>query len=571
MTETDLPAFEVTVKGVKLEPLAAADVLEVDVYEEINKHGRLTLLVQNWNADERAVRHSDAGPFEPGADIEIALGYHSDLATVFAGVICSLTAHFPATSRPTLRIEARSKSILMEHPTRSRQLDESSDSDVANAVAADYALTVDAADGVTRPAVVSDRISDWDFLKARAQELGWVTYVRADTLVLRPPASDDSEVELIYTRSLIELHLTQDITRAIDSAVGVSWDTSYLEAVEAEQGATSADVKVGSRASHDAAVGQAGWPLRTQRSESPAEGASDAADARAVGLQRWSALEHYYGTAVAAGNPAIRCDQWLTITGVGTRLSGPHYVSAARHRLSSAGYLTEVQLGLPPQLRPAVDRRVMSGALSVATVESLDDPESANRVKIRLPWREDNGDGVWARVAALDAGDGFGTVFIPQTGQEVLVGFVDGASQHPVVLGSLYNGKQAPPITVDPGANAIRAIVTPGGHTLTLDDDTPTFTLTSGKGNSVVLDDSASSIVLTHKDSGNALTVSADGIEFNAAQGDIVLKAAAGSIKLDAVKIEGKASGPSKLESSATFDLSASGPLGLKGALVNIN
>lgn len=571
MAETDLPAFEVKVKGAKLEPLTAADVLEVDVHEEVNKHGRLTLLVQNWNADERAVRHSDSGPFVPGADIEVALGYHSDLTTVFAGVICSLTAHFPAASRPTLRIEARSKSILMEHPPRSRQLDESSDSDVANAVAADYSLTVDGADGVTRPAVVSDRICDWDFLKARAQELGWVTYVRANTLVLRPSASDDPEVELVYTQSLVELHLTQDITRAIDSAVGVSWDTSSLEAAESEEGATSADVKLGGRAAHDAAVSDAGWPLRTERDESPAEGASDAADARAVGRQRQAALGHYYGTAVSPGNPAIRCDQWLTITGVGTRLSGPHYVSAARHRLSSAGYRTEVQLGLLPALFPAVDPRAKAGALVLATVESLDDPDKANRVKVRLPWREDSGDGVWARVAALDAGDGFGTVFIPQTGQEVLVGFVDGASQHPVVLGSLYNGKQAPPITIDPGANTIRTIVTPGGHTLTLDDDTPTFTLTSGKGNSVALDDSASSIVLTHKDSGNALTVSADGIELNVATGDIVLKAAAGAVKLDSMTIEGKATGPSKLESSATFDLTASGPLGLKGALVNIN
>ena len=571
MAETDLPAFEVKVKGEKLTPLTAADVLEVDVHEEVNKHGRLTLLVQNWNADERAVRHSDLGPFVPGADIEVALGYHSDLTSVFAGVICSLTAHFPAQSRPTLRIEARSKSILMEHPPRSRQFDESSDTDVANALAADYSLSVDSADGVTRPAVVSDRISDWDFLKARAQELGWVTYVRANTLVLRPPASDDPTVELIYTQSLVELHLTQDITRAIDSAVGVSWDTSSLEASESEEGATSADVQLGGRAAHDAAVGDAGWPLRTERAESPAEGANDAAAARAVGRQRRAALGHYYGTAVSPGNTAIRCDQWLTITGVGTRLSGPHYVSAARHRFSAAGYRTEVQLGLPPALLPVLNPRAKAGALVLATVESLDDPESANRVKVRLPWREDSGDGVWARVAALDAGDGFGTVFVPQTGQEVLVGFVDGASQHPVVLGSLYNGTQAPPITIDPGTNAIRTIVTPGGHALTLDDDTPTFTLTSGKGNSIALDDSASSIVLTHKDSGNALTVSADGIELNVAQGDIVLKAAAGAVKLDSMTIEGKATGPSKIESSATFDLTASGPLGLKGALVNIN
>ena len=567
--DTDLPAFEVKVDGTKLEPLVAADVIEVDVHEEVNRHARLTLLMQNWDPDRRAVRHSDDGPIKPGAAIDVALGYHSELTPVFHGVVSAMTAHFPASSAPTLRVEARSKSILLEHPPRSRQLDQGTDADVAAAIASDYSLSADAADGVTRDAVVSDRQSDWDFLKTRARELGWVTYVRGDTLVLRPPSGDEPRVELAFTKSLVELHLTQDITRAVDSVVGVGWDIASLEASEAEEGAASADVKLGDRAAHDAAIGDAGWPKRTERAESPAVAANDAVDAIAVGRQRRTALSHYFGNGVTHGDPTIRCDQWMTISGVGTRLSGPHYVSAARHRLSADGYRTEFQVGLPPALVPAPERPTRG--LELGTVESLDDPDSANRVRVRLPWRHDDGDGVWARVASLDAGDGFGTVFIPQTGQEVLVGFVDGAADHPVVLGSLYNGTQAPPITIDPDANAIRTIVTPGGHTVTLDDDAPLVSVTSGKGHSVVVDDSDSKIVLTHKDSSNTVTVSADGIELNAAKGDIVLKASGGAVKLDSMTIEGKANGPSKIESSATFDLTASGPLGLKGALVKIN
>ncbi len=567
---TDLPAFEVTVGGAKLEPLVAADVIELDVHEEVNRHGRLTVLIHNWDPDQRKVRYSDDGPFAPGAGIAVALGYHSDLANVFDGVICSLTAQFPQGGAPVLRIEARSRSILMEHPPRSRQLAESSDADLANAIAADYSLTADAADGVTRPAVVSDRVSDWDVLKARARELGWVTYVRGDSLVLRPPSTAEPELELVYTQSLVELHLTQDITRAVDSVVGTGWDTAALEATESEEGAAAADVKLGDRAAHDTAVSDAGWPLRTERAESPAVPASDAADAIAVGRQRRAALAHYSGTGVTHGNAAIRCDQWLTVTGVGTRLSGPHYVSAARHRLSTSGYRTEFQVGVPPRLAPAAESVARGGPLVLATVESLDDPDSANRVRVRLPWRKDDGEGVWARVATLDAGDGFGTVFVPNTGQEVLVGFVDGAADHPVVLGSLHNGTQPPPITIDPDKNAIRAIVTPGGHTITLDDDSPKITLETSNGNSVVINDDDSKIVLTHS-SANAVTLSDDGIELNAAKGDIVLKAASGAVKIDAKSIEGKASGPSKLESSATFDLTASGPLGLKGALVKIN
>ncbi|MGH3362638.1 MAG: hypothetical protein ACRDOM_09305, partial [Nocardioides sp.] len=260
--QQDRPAFEVRVSDTALEPLVAADVVEIDVHEEVGRHGRLSLVVQNWDADARAVRHSDDGLFAPGAPIAVSLGYHAELVTVFDGVIASLTTHFPRGGRPVLRVEGRARSILLDHPTRSRQLADVSDADVASAIAADYALAADAADGVTRPFVVSDRISDWELLKRRAAELGWVTYVRADSLVLRPPAEKEDPIQLDYTRSVVELQLTQDLTGAIDAAVGVAWDLDSLEATESEQGAGAAGLDVGDRPAHDAAVGDAGWALR---------------------------------------------------------------------------------------------------------------------------------------------------------------------------------------------------------------------------------------------------------------------------------------------------------------------
>ena len=568
--ERDRPAFEVRVADTALEPLVAADVVEIDIHEEVGRHGRLSLIVQNWDADARAVRHSDDGPFVPGSAIAVSLGYHAELVTVFDGVIASLTTHFPRGGRPVLRVEGRARSILLDHPPRSRQLADVSDADVASAIAADYSLTTDAADGVTRPFVVSDRVSDWELLKQRAAELGWVTYVRGDTLVLRPPAAREDPIELDYTRSVVELHLTQDLTRAIDAAVGVSWDLDSLEAAESEQAAGAADLDVGDRPGHDAAVGDAGWPLRDSRAESPATTAADEADARAVAHQRTATLAHCFGRGVVHGDPKLRSDGWVTITGVGERMSGPHFVTATRHRLSAAGYQTELQVGSPPALLPPTARTDRGLALGV--VEALDDPESLNRVRVRFPWRADGGDGVWARLANADAGDGYGAVLVPDVGQEVLVGFVDGDPSVPVVLGSLYNGAQQPPLVVDAEKNAVRALVTPDGHTLRFEDgDSASVALESGKGHSVVLDDKDSALVLTHADSGNTIRLSADGIELEAAQGDITLTSSAGTITLESLKLEAKASGPSKIESSATFDLKASGSLGLKGSLVTIN
>ncbi|HOT57348.1 MAG TPA: hypothetical protein PL014_09400, partial [Ornithinibacter sp.] len=303
--QPDRPEVEVTVDDRALEPLVEADVIEVDVHEEVGKHGRCTLLVQNWDADVRAVRHSDKGPFVPGAAIGVSLGYHAALKPVFEGVVTALTAHFSG-GRPVLRVEARSRSILLAHPPRSRVLADVSDADVASAVAADYDLTTDAEVGVTREAVVSDRVSDWDFLLARAQRLGWVLYVRGTTLVMRPPAQTENPPEFEYTRSLVELHLTDDLTHAIDTATGVGWDPAALETVESEQSSSAAAIDTGDRSDHAAAVGKTSWPLRSARDESAAETAADAADARAVGRQRDAALAHLHGRGVVLGDPTLR-------------------------------------------------------------------------------------------------------------------------------------------------------------------------------------------------------------------------------------------------------------------------
>ena len=575
----DRPAFEVRVAGTAVTPQIAADVVEIDVHEEVCRHGRLTLLLQNWDADTRTVRHSDTAPFTPGAAIAVSMGYHDQLRDVFDGVVVSLTTHFPRDGRPVLRVEGRSRSILLDHPARSRQLEKVNDAGVAAAVAADYSLTTDAADGVTRPFVVSDRISDWAMLTRRAAELGWVTYVRGTTLVLRPPARKNAPVALEYTTSLVELHLTQDISASVDSVVGVAWDIDTLSAATSQQGSGAAGIDVGDRADHARAVRAAGWPLRDARLESPAVQATAEADARAAGAQRRAALAHYTGTGVVEGDPGLRCDAWVTIAGVGSRMSGPHYVTATRHRLSGRGYVTEFQVGTPPSLRPPPEKSAapqgssgQGSGLLLGVVEALDDPESLNRVRVRLPWRQDSGNGVWARQSCLDAGDGYGAVFVPTPGQEVVVGFVDGDPAMPVVLGSLFNGTQKPPLVVDAKTDAVRTLVSPQGHAIRMEDgDAAAVTVGTGKGNALVLDDAGSQITVTHKDSGNAITLSSKGIELTAAMGDIVLTCSGGTVKIDSATLKATTTGAVAIDSSAGADLRASGSLGLKGSLVTIN
>jgi type VI secretion system secreted protein VgrG len=74
------------------------------------------------------------------------------------------------------------------------------------------------------------------------------------------------------------------------------------------------------------------------------------------------------------------------------------------------------------------------------------------RVKVRFLWDASPGladsASAWVRVMQPWAGNGWGHVTIPRVGQEVVVGYVDGNPNEPVVLGTLYNGTHKPPYTL---------------------------------------------------------------------------------------------------------------------------
>ena len=74
------------------------------------------------------------------------------------------------------------------------------------------------------------------------------------------------------------------------------------------------------------------------------------------------------------------------------------------------------------------------------------------RVKVKFPWdrraEEDENSSPWLRVAQVWAGPGWGGLFIPRIGQEVIVQFAEGNPDRPVVIGALYNGDNQVPYTL---------------------------------------------------------------------------------------------------------------------------
>lgn len=105
-----------------------------------------------------------------------------------------------------------------------------------------------------------------------------------------------------------------------------------------------------------------------------------------------------------------------------------------------------------PEPRP---RPVMAGLQSALVTGPSGEEihtDEYGRVKIRFPWdragKRDDGSSCWARVLQPFGGAWGGTWFLPRVGDEVMVAFVDGDPDRPIVVGSVYNAEGKPPFAL---------------------------------------------------------------------------------------------------------------------------
>lgn len=196
--------------------------------------------------------------------------------------------------------------------------------------------------------------------------------------------------------------------------------------------------------------------------------------------------------------------------------------------------------------------------VSMAIVTDNEDPRDLGRVKLTFPWRAASDESYWARIAVPMAGPDRGTFFLPEEGDEVLVGFEDGNLEYPYVLGALWNGEDAPPETNQDGNNDIRTIRSRAGHHVTFDDgdDGGNVTVETADGTRVVLDDADSEAVVIEDDAGQTQ------LTFEPDTGNVTLSAG-GTLTIEATNLE--------LSGDGNVSIEASGVLSLDGALVTIN
>jgi uncharacterized protein involved in type VI secretion and phage assembly len=232
------------------------------------------------------------------------------------------------------------------------------------------------------------------------------------------------------------------------------------------------------------------------------------------------------------------------------------------------------------------------GGVVIGVVTNNNDDAKMGRVKVKLSQGGEESD--WAMVAMPMAGKEMGMCFIPEVGDRVVVAFLDGDINHPVIIGSLWDEKNIPPATTEDGKNNIRMIKSRSGHQIIFGDDGANkkekIEIKTKSGHTIILDDASGGEKIEIKDKSGENLLTLDSVNSKvllASGGKLTIKDGQGSqVEMGQGKVavssqgELQISGQSKIgikaqmieiEAGASMTIKSNGPMTIQGAIVKIN
>ena len=154
------------------------------------------------------------------------------------------------------------------------------------------------------------------------------------------------------------------------------------------------------------------------------------------------------------GHPLEQENREYLVLSALVEMANPEYLSGAgADDVEYRCTMTLLDSKLPP-FRPqrVTPRPVVHGVQTAVVVGKSGDEihtDEHGRVKLHFHWdrydKKDEKSSCWVRVAQLWAGKRWGGIWLPRIGDEVIVEFMEGDPDQPIVIGSVYNGANRPP------------------------------------------------------------------------------------------------------------------------------
>ena len=574
--------------------------ISLQIEQNIGKHHRFQMAVELETGSNRYVHNINSSKKWLGESIVVKAAN----TPIFVGVVTNVQLHREGSDFGCIIVSGYSATYRMETAHSCFSWNDRTIGDVVKKLCeqAKVQLELNPAFKETKDFICQYEESDFDFIRRLAHQYQEWMYFDGTKLIFGKPRKLADPIRLEYGTTLSSLDIGLQTLARSEQVF------SYHSGADREMQRMTPDLAYG----HDKLAGEAfraslGMFSKPARQHALPRISNETELVNYMGRkQAAETAETHYITAESQV-PTLRVGSVISlyssflerVGNLSEESLGNFIIIEITHEVSQGSYYKNRFKAIPATIKalPSPKVRMPLAETQMATVLSNADPEGKGRVRVRMNWQTDGMQTSWVRVMTPDGGSSSdvksnrGFVFIPEVGDQVLLGFRHGDPARPYVMGSLFNG------TTGGGGgqgNNCKSLTTRSGSSLKLDDSAGSVTLHDkggvsmnfdgagcssfdskknstlnagqshtinagsnssvnaganysanvGKGASCLNMDANGDIVLegknkiTIKVGENTITISADGIVTNAESGDVKTTATTGSVTIESTSSE---------------------------------
>jgi len=570
-------------------------ILSVQVEKKINKISAARIVILDGEANTGKFEVSSSSTFVPGGELSVEAGYDTKNKVIFKGIITQQSIRIDPIIGSVLEVECRDAAVKMIIGRKNLTFSKKKDSEIISAIIGTYGSLSSEVTATTTvwPEQVQYYVTDWDFILARAEANGLVvTTINGKVSVIKPDADTKPVFTIAYGDGLMGFQADMNCLTQLGTVKATAWD--YKNQVTLSGQSSNDHPGPGNLSSKK--LSEVASPTDFQlQTTAPIESADLTSWTKAQLIK--SEYSKITGEVKLQGTELADPGKYFTLEGLGDRFSGDHLISGVLHTISDGNWVTDVYMGISPYWfteEPDVMAPPAAGLLPGArgllngTVKKMyEDPDSQYRILVDVPLFDTNGEGIWARLANFYSTNGAGAFFLPEPGDEVILGFINEDPRYPVILGSMYSSSKLKPFTgLDPvQKNSLKAIVSRSGISVQFDDENIVYTVNTPAKNTMIISDKDKKITIKDQHS-NSIEMSADGITIKSPK-DITVEAdqtltlkgkqgvkissSGGDVEVSGVNIKETAQSQYSAEGSLMAKINSGTELTLKSAMIMIN
>ena len=451
--------------------------ISLQIEQNIGQHHRFQMSVELETGSNRYVHNINSSKDWLGESIVVKAAN----TPIFVGVVTNVQLHREGSDFGCIIVSGYSATYRMETAHSCFSWNDTTIGDVVKKLCeqAKVQLELNPAFKETKDFICQYEESDFDFIRRLAHQYQEWMYFDGTKLIFGKPRKLADPIILEYGTTLSSLDIGLQTLARSEQVF------SYHSGADREMQRMTPDLAYG----HDKLAGEAfraslGMFSKPARQHALPRISDESELINYMGRkQAAETAETHYITAesqvptLRVGSVVSLYSSFLERVGnISKESLGNFIIIEITHEVSQGSYYKNRFKAIPATIKalPSPKMRMPLAETQMATVLSNADPEGKGRVRVRMNWQTDGMQTGWVRVMTPDGGSSKdvrrnrGFVFIPEVGDQVLLGFRHGDPARPYVMGSLFNGTTGRGGLED---NHKKSLITRSGHTLSFNDN----------------------------------------------------------------------------------------------------